>query len=279
MRSLTVWLNETQVPTVTGGTWHTSTVRNILKSPRYAGLITHRGQVVGPGVWEAIISEDDHRRLLSRFELAKTSGRRAPQRYLLSALLKCGKCGNGLFSSVRHDTRRGTVSRRYVCMAGPDHGGCGKLTVVADPLERLLADAVLFRLDTPELADHLAGRSNADERIKDLAQVVERAQAQIDELSLAYGNGETSMREWQLARQAPESRLAGAQQQIAAASGNSALTGLVGSGSELTKAWSGLNLSRQVAIVRALVDHVVIAPVTRRSREFDPSRVSVVWRH
>lgn len=200
-RSLAIWLETEQVPTVTGGSWQTTTIKNMLTSPRYAGLRTHRRQVVGPGKWEPNIAEDDHRRVLSRFEQAKTSGRRTPQRYLFSGMLLCGKCGNRLFSRVRLNSRTGESTRRYVCNGGPDHGGCGKLTVVADPLERLIADGVLFRLDTPELADALAGRSSADERLAELTAVIDRAQAQLDELSAAYGNGDVSMREWQLARQ------------------------------------------------------------------------------
>lgn len=70
-----------------------------------------------------------------------------------------------------------------------------------------------------------------------------------------------------------------AQLQIAAASGNSALTGLVGNGAEVASALGGLNLSRQVAVVKALVDHVVIGPGTTGSREFDRSRATVVWRY
>lgn len=278
-RSLAVWLEAEQLPTVTGGSWQTTTIKNMLTSPRYAGMRTHRGQVVGPAVWEPIIGEVDHRRILSRFEQAKTSGRRTPQRYLLSGLLRCGKCENRLFSRVRRNPKTGDSTRRYVCNSGPDHGGCGKLTVVADPLERLIADAVLYRLDTPDLADALAGRSSADERISELTAVIDRAQAQLDELSVAYGNGEITMRDWQLARQTPEAKLSAAQRQIAAASGNSALTGLVGNGAELASAWGGLNLSRQVAIVKALVDHVVIGPGTTGAREFDRSRATVVWRH
>lgn len=278
-RSLAIWLEADQVPTVTGGSWQTTTIKNMLISPRYAGLRTHRGQVVGPGVWEPIIGEDDHRRILARFEQAKTSGRRTPQRYLLSGMLECGKCGNRLFSRVRRSPTTGESTRRYVCNSGPDHGGCGKLTVVADPLERLIADAVLFRLDTPELADTLAGRTSADVQIAELTTVVDRAQAQLDELSVTYGNGGISMREWQIARKAPEATLLAAQRQIAAASGNSALTGLVGNGAELARAWGGLNLPRQVAIVKALVDHVVVGPGTRGAREFDRSRAAVVWRH
>jgi site-specific DNA recombinase len=141
-RSLATWLNDQQVPTVSGKPWVTTTLKGMITNPRYAGLRAHRGVVVGPAVWEPIISEDEHRRVLAVFAQKKNTGRRTPQRYLLSGMLRCGKCGNRLYSSAREN------SRRYVCLSGPDHGGCGRLTVVADPLERFIADAVLYRLDT-----------------------------------------------------------------------------------------------------------------------------------
>jgi hypothetical protein len=53
--------------------------------------------------------------------------------------------------------------RRYVCVKDPDHGGCGRLTVVAQPVEDLLTEAVLTRLDSPQLADVLAGKASPDQ--------------------------------------------------------------------------------------------------------------------
>ena len=107
MRSLATWLNDQQVPTVTGREgWSTTTLRGMLTNPRYAGLRVHRGPSSGPAVWEPIISEEDHRRVLSLFAQRKTSGRRAPQRYLLTGMLRCGKCGTRLYSSARQGNRR-----------------------------------------------------------------------------------------------------------------------------------------------------------------------------
>jgi hypothetical protein len=181
-RSLASWLEAQELSTVSGKPWRTGTLKAILISARIAGLRTHRGQVVGPAVWDAIITEDEHRRVLATYAQKKVSGRRVPQRYLLSGMLRCGKCGSTLYSSAREHTRR------YVCISGPDHeGGCGRLTVVADPLERLIADAVLYRLDTPELADALAGRNSADHRTQELSAIVDQAQEQLEELAAAHG--------------------------------------------------------------------------------------------
>ncbi|MFL5493449.1 MAG: zinc ribbon domain-containing protein, partial [Gemmatimonadales bacterium] len=78
--------------------------------------------------------------------------------------MRCGRCGNRLYSSAREATRR------YVCSAGPDHGGCGRLSVIAAPVEDLIAKAVLYRLDTPDLARALAGRAAGDAEVAALAE-------------------------------------------------------------------------------------------------------------
>jgi hypothetical protein len=272
-RSLTVWLNDNQIGTVTGRPWVTSTLKGMLTNPRYAGLRAHRGVVVAPAVWEAIITEDDHRRVLAMYAAKKDSGRRTPQRYLLSGLLRCGKCGNRLYASARR------TSRRYVCMNGPDHGGCGRLTIVAEPLELLLADAVLYRLDTPDLAAALAGRSSNDERANEITATVDRTQERLEELALAYANGDVSMREWLTAKKPLTQRLEAAQRQLGTITRTSALTGLVGNGEQLRRSWDTLNLSRQHAITVAVLDHAVIGPGTTRGvQTLDSARVNPVWR-
>lgn len=276
-RSLATWLNDQEVPTVTGSPWLTTTLRGMLTNPRYAGLRAHRRVVVGPAVWEAIISEEDHRRILAKYAEKKTSGRRTPQRYLLSGMGRCGKCGNRLYSSLRQ--RKGGSTRRYVCLSGPDHGGCGRLTVTAEPLELFIGDAVLYRLDTPALADTLAGRSSADARTQELTRALDESNEQLEELSLAYANRQITMREWMTAKTPIAQRLENTQRQLAAISHTSALTGLVGNGEELRRSWSSLNLSRQHAIVAALIDHITIGPGTPGARELDPARVTVTWRH
>ncbi len=272
-RSLATWLNKEAVPTVSGRPWVTPTLKGMLTNPRYAGLRTHRGAVVGHAVWDAIITEEDHRRVLGKYAEKKISGRRTPQRYLLSGLLRCGKCETRLYSSARAN------SRRYVCLSGPDHRGCGRLTVVADPLERLVADAVLYRLDTPELAGTLAGRSSTDERVAELSTALDDVQERLDELPAAFAAGEITRRDWSLARKPLEDQFEQIQRQLSRLTRTSALTGLVGNGEELRRTWGSLNLDRQHAIVGAVVDHVVIGPGTPGAQTVAPSRVGIVWRH
>jgi hypothetical protein len=271
LRSVCAWLNETGVPTVNGGPWRTLTLRTILTNPRLTGKRVHNGEVVADAVWKPILTETEQAQIIARLEARRSSGRRAPRRYVLSGRLRCGKCGSTLFSSPRGDRRR------YVCLSGPDHGGCGRLTVVAPPVEELVAEMVLYRLDTPELADLLAGGDSPDAAA--LRDQLAEDEAQRDELATLYANKAISAQEWLTARNPIEERIRAARARIAASANASALTDLVGTGDQLRRSWSTLNLDRQAAIIGAVVDHVDILAGTPGARGLDPNRVQVVWLH
>lgn len=271
-RSLATWLDEAGVRTVAGGPWTTTTLRSNLGSARIAGLRDHRGQIT-KAVWEPIISEGDRDKVLARMEAAKANpARRTARRYLLSGLLRCGKCGNRLYSRPRQDRRR------YVCQSGPDHGGCGKLTVVAPPVEELVTAAVLYRLDTPELADALAGRASADTETAALSDALAADREQLDELAQLYAAKAIKAREWMAARNPIEARIEDTKRRLGRITRTDALTGWIGNSSELRSRWADLNLTRQAAIVSAIVDHVVIGPGTPGARELDPDRVEITWK-
>jgi DNA invertase Pin-like site-specific DNA recombinase len=271
LRSLALWLDAEGIPTARGGHWNTGTLRNMLASPRIAGLREHRGEVVGPAVWAPIITEQQRARVLALYAERAVTGRRSPRTYLLTGLLRCGRCEGRLYSSAR------TNRRRYVCMSGPDHRGCGRLTIEAQTLEDLLANAVLYRLDTPELADALAGRAHADERTAAAADALVEDRAQLEELAGLYATKAINMAEWIKARNIVEARIAQAERTIARATRSDALAGLVGHGEQLRTQWADLPLSRRHAIIAAVLDHAVVEPVGSGGA-LNPERVRPLWR-
>jgi len=272
LRSLATWLDAQEVRTVAGGPWRTTTLRHMLRSGRIAGLREYRGQVVGPAVWDPIISEDDRKRVIARMDAKAVSGRRVPRRYVLSGLLRCGRCGNRLYSSAR------VTSRRYVCSSGPDHGGCGHMTVVAEPVEQLIADAVLMRLSSPDLAHALAGRASADDQTAALADQIATDRDQLQELATLYGTKAITAREWMSARNPIEQRLKEAEGRLSRATSTTALDGLIGLDGALGAQWADLNLDRQHAVIATLLEYAVITPGTSGARSLDPARVQPHWR-
>lgn len=271
IRSLAMRLDNEGVKTVGGGPWRTPTLSALLTSGRIAGLREHRGQVVGPAIWDAIISEQQRARILTLTAERAVSGRRSPRRHLLSGLLRCARCDGKLFSSPR--------DHPSLCVpVRPDHGGCGRLTVTAEPLEHLIADGVLFRLDTCELADALAGRALADDRTAALALAITEDTLQLEELASLYAAKDITAGEWMTARNPIKARITRNEQAVSRATRSDALTGWVGNGAALRAQWSSLNLTRQHAIVRALLDHAVVHPGTQGAHALDPARIVPVWR-
>ena len=61
-------------------------------------------------------------------------------------------------------------------------------------------------------------------------------------------------------------------------SGGIVSPGQIGNSTELRERWSTLPLTRQHAIVAAVLDHIVVAPARRGYNRFDPSRFTPVWR-
>src|SRR6266516_1363125 len=268
IRSICTDLNERDVPTVTGRPWKTQTLTRLLGSPRISGQREHRGVIVADALWPAIVPPADTARVRALLSDPSRRTNRAARRYLLVRLLRCGGCGETLVSRPRS----GGV-RRYMCAKGANFTGCGHTFISADTLELFIVEAVLYRLDTPELAAALSGGSD-DAESERLHLELESAQRHLDELARAYGQQAFTLSEWLAARQPIEARLSAAKRQLARLSRVSVLDGHVGSGRALRERWATLPLTRQRSIVAAVLDHAVVGPGRRGYNRFDPSRIT-----
>jgi DNA invertase Pin-like site-specific DNA recombinase len=272
VRSICIALNERAEPTATGKEWTSQTLRRMLESGRISGQREHRGVIVGPAEWPAIITPAETEQIRARLSDPSRRTNRTARRYLLARLLRCGLCGATLVSRPKADR-----TPRYVCASGPGSGGCGRITINADRVEPVVVEAVLFRLDSPELASALQGRSEEPAAAEWQAEA-ERAQERLNELASAYAQEQFGLQEWLTARGDIEQRLQNARKKLAALNRVSALDGYLGNASELRDQWPMMPLSRQAATIAAILDHAVIRPATRGRKTLDPDRISFVWR-
>lgn len=272
IRSITIDLNERGIPTAGGGRWAPQTLRRMLGSARIAGQREHKGEVVATAEWEPIISSTDSAKIRAKLADPERRTNRSGRRYLLTRLLTCGRCGERLVSRPRSDGQR-----RYVCARGPGFSGCGHLYITADEAERWVLDACYYRLDSPDFAAALAGANDNPESER-WRQEAADADAQLEELAAAYGKREIGMAEWRAAREPIEQRRTAARKQLAKATRITVLDGYVGNAAALRADWDSLDLTRQHAIVSAIVDHVTVAPGRRGYNRFDESRLSPFWR-
>lgn len=271
LTSLSSWLQESGVRTVGGNEWRTTTVRQLLTNPRMWGMRVHRRQVIGAAVWEPIITAEQGERLRRLLLDPARRTNRTARRYLLSGMLTCGKCGKPLRSTPKNGVRR------YGCTMGPDFGGCGGVFIYAEMLERFIADAVLYHLDGPAMQQ--AVTPSDDARLVALAQQVEADGRRLQDLAEMFADGTIERTEWLAARGKIQPRLDANRRALAQANGRDAVAEYVGRGDELRAAWDGLNLSRQVAIVKAVLAGATILPAAVPGRHgLDKDRVKPDWR-
>jgi DNA invertase Pin-like site-specific DNA recombinase len=272
VRSIAADLNARGVPSAGGGRWSAQSLTRMLGSARISGQREHKGEIVTTAVWPAIISVEETatiRALLGNPARRTNQGARS---YLLHGLLSCSHCGERLVSRPRSGGQR-----RYACAKGVGFSGCGKTYIKAEDVELFVTEAVLHRLDSPELQRAVERRQRSVPETERWLQEAEAATAQLDELGTAYGERLISMHEWMAAKKPIQERLTDARKKLAKASHTSALTAYVGNGAGLRAEWEALDLSQQHAIVAAVVDTVVVGPGRQGYNRFDESRLTAVW--
>ena len=247
--------------------WTGTVVRFVLTNPRQAGLRVHRGEVVGPGAWPAIVDRATHERLVAT--LAGPGRRQAPPRRTpFTGLVRCGLCGEKM-------TRDAVGSLpTYRCHKVVGRIGCGRMSISAVPLERIVVEAVLLRLDTPALVEHLADAdAPAGNQDDELAQL----EGRLGELAELWAAGDLTKGEWMTARKGIERRLDAARRAVVR-SGKSAVLADYSKPGALRAAWPDLSSDRQRAVLAAIIDRINVLPATRRGPRFDGARIDLVWR-
>lgn len=272
-RSICMDLNERGVATATGKKWAPQTMTRMLRSARISGQREHKGEIVADAEWEALIGREDGEQIRAKLADPNRRTNKSARRYLLVRLLKCWNCGEYLVARPRGDR-----TRRYGCAKGPGFSGCGKTFINAEPLEQFVAEACLARLNSRELAD--AARALADQpEAERWQQEADAAQAKLNELSLAWTADEITRDEWRIARSALEDRLTAARKQLGKITHTTVLDGLLGEAETVRASWDSLDLTRQHAILDAILDHVVVGPARRGyNAPLDESRLRAVFR-
>jgi site-specific DNA recombinase len=265
--------NAAGVTTPTGRTWTVQLVTSMLRSPRLAGLREHRGAIVAPGTWPAIVDPDKHERL--RAIIARHGSTSPAGRFLLSGLVRCSVCGNTMYVRRRYKDK----ARFYGCEHVPGGTACGHVHIVAEPLETLVGEAVLERLDSPEMMAALEAHNRQTVEAVDL-DTLHADESALEQLARDHYADRIIVRaEYLAVRDTLEQRIEAARRKVARVNGTGRLGALAGFGEKLRAAWEGESLAWQRAIVSTIVDNVTIAPGRRGYNRFDPARVSIEWRY
>ncbi len=259
-------LNERGIRSATGREWSANQLRNTVTSPRVAGLRQHRGEVVGEAAWPALVPRALWERVRAIVNDPSRQRRGRPPKGLLTGILICGICGSTLMAGSNNG------KPAYACVKRPNWPGCGRLAIAREPLDELIEEAVLRRLDGPLLATRLrSGLDHTDKAAKEVREIEQR----LDEAAEMFADGEIDSRAWMVTRKRLDERLAVARRRLNQESSASALDHYRTSAGLLRREWPGYSVNQRRAVVMAaILGGIEIAPAVRGRNQFDPNRIT-----
>lgn len=157
IRSVTRDFNSRGIKTGRGSTWKSANFRQMILRWTNAGVLMHQGKEVGEGHWEALVTREEHERVISLLTdpSRRSNNRGTPEKYLLSGLLQCAECGDNLKGakeysypasfkladgSTKHYMRHQPY--RYRC-----HEGCRAVIQRMEPLDAYVEGRVVGILE------------------------------------------------------------------------------------------------------------------------------------
>lgn len=158
--TLVRWLNSEQITTTSGNAWSDHALRRVLDSGFAAGHIRWRGDL-HPGVHTPLIDADTWQAFLD----ARVERRRVPapvkrSRYVLSGLVRCGRCQGPMVANPRGEGRTASFRCSTSKERGPEAcaGGYIGMNVVLEEVMGWLRDEAAADVDETASAKRAAER-------------------------------------------------------------------------------------------------------------------------
>lgn len=256
--------NAAGIRTVRGNEWDHRSLRQMLKGPRLAGWRVHQGSIARDadgrevrGAWEPILSQDEYDQLQAA--LKGRGGRAGGRRYLLSGILRCGRCGRRMYGSAT------PAGHAYACRGRQESAGAHTVSIAGEPTDLVVSEVVAARL-------RQVGAIEAPRREFPDADRLATIPEKIAELMAAYNQGQLSgaiVFPQVEALETEQARLSAERQRFAGA--------VAGPTHVTADAFDTPDTARRRAIVEQLFEAIVIAP-TGKGTPWTPDRITYVWR-
>jgi site-specific DNA recombinase len=260
-RSIALDLNKRGILTSEGRLWRALKIPNVVFRKRNFGIREHLGTDY-PAQWPAIYDEETAGRLYvaraAHTALKRQRGR--GRKYLLKGFLTCGICGNGLtvFSCRQRD---GSYVPAVACRTRDDVKGaigCGGVKRNLAAIDDLITRAVLFRLDSEQLAHRLAQAGDNGPLKKRLAEH-QAQQATLQKIIDLYSTGGLSFEEHRTAKTIATARLEALGREIDRSAVHSPLRGLA-LAMTLRDAWQTHNFEWKRQLLNLLIEKITVQP-------------------
>ncbi len=258
--------NARGIRTSCGNLWTQTLVTSMFRSPRLVGARRYHGELVRTGAFPAILDLG----VWQALQAAKGwRTRSAPGRFLLSGLLRCSLCGAVMIGQRRFKDH----ARFFGCKRLTGRRGCGRVDIVAGPLEALIGGRVLTGLGG-ELKTAIAARDERAAASDELAKI--RAdEAALRQLADDYYVSQVVGRADYLAiRRNLQIRVRDRRRRLTTRAG---MRLMAEAAADPAAIWGRGDLTVRRQLLNELVDFIEITPVGKIGH-FDPNRVTIHWR-
>ena len=125
-----------------------STVYNILKNEKYAGIYHFNGQII-ENMFPQIVPTDIFEKVRAKVQKNHYGKHSVQVVYLLRNKIKCGYCGQSVNAECG-TSQNGEKKYYYKCL-GRKHNRCNKSVIRKDILEKLVLDKIVSELNRPQI--------------------------------------------------------------------------------------------------------------------------------
>jgi site-specific DNA recombinase len=259
LRGIAKRWNEQLVTTTTGGRWDPTGVRRVLLRPRTAGLMEHRGEVIGEASWDAIVPPEQWQALRT---VLTSPGRRSTtgnaRRWLGSGLYRCEVCRETVVGTTTNGRkayrcRRGCISRSL------------------HDVDRHVSEVVVAWLRESNHLRDLLARTKAEVDLPSREAEAMMLRARLDQLTTLFARGAIDAE--QLAEGSKDLRLQldEVRQDVASAYSGTALAG-VADAPDPGKKWASLPLEGKQAVIDVVFDITLLKGAGGRPRGWSPGK-------
>lgn len=257
---VTAW-NAEGFTTATGKAWTYTTVRQVLRRARNAGLVEFKGEVTADSPWPAIVDETLWRQC--RTVLEDPARRRSDSnrvKHLVSGIAVCGAEGCGALmrtASVRPSPT--SEPRTYYRCSAPGSGHAHRSSTEVD--EQVIATVAAWLSRDETLAALLA--SGEESERADLTSEQVTLRGRLTEVAESFADGALSRIQLEAATSKINARLDAIETELAG-SRRTAITGALARSADPAAEFRSAAIDRQRAVIRELVT-VTILPVPKGS--------------
>ncbi len=251
--------------------WNRTSIRMILLNPRIAGLSVYRGEIVGQGNWEPLVSEETWRAVHGILE---DPTRKPPRgvRTLLGGLALC-PCGNvvtGMPSHTGHHIYRCTPATRNHAYQGTH------VARQAVPVEEFIEKIVVGRLSRADAAD-LVAVEETGVNVGALREEAAAIRRNLEEMAADRALGLITRPQLLGATERAGVRLDEIGGELDHAARENVLAPLIAA-ENAASVWETLDISRKRAVIKTLMAVTLDSPGRGPRHPFDPATVTVTWR-